>query len=118
MSCKTILIVEDEKDIRDTYALALEIEGYTVVCAANGKDGLDLLPRTQGPCLILLDLMMPVMNGWEFLKAMRKNDVLAVIPVVVVSAFGELAKCENIENILKKPIELDTLLNIVKKYCG
>jgi CheY-like chemotaxis protein len=118
MSCKTILVVEDDKDIRDMLALALETEGYSVVRSANGREGLDLLGNASGPCLILLDLMMPVMNGWDFLKAMRKDDILTIIPVVIVSAFADQVEGENVQGIMKKPIEFDALLNIVKKYCG
>lgn len=118
MGCKTILVVEDDKDIRDMLAFALEVEGYDVARAANGKEGLDLLPNMSGPCLILLDMMMPVMNGWEFLRAMRKDDILAVIPIVIVSAFSEQLLDEDVQSVMKKPIDLEALYKIVKKNCG
>lgn len=116
-SCKLILVVEDDVDIRNMLALALEVEGYNVACAANGKEGLEVLEKVVSPCLILLDLMMPIMNGQEFLKVMRKDDILAVIPIVVVSVFSDQAKDENVQGIMKKPIDLETLLNTVRKYC-
>jgi len=118
MSCRKILVVEDDEDIRNMLMLALEIEGYSTVGAANGKEGLDLLPKMSGPCLILLDLMMPVMNGWEFLQAKRKDNVVSVIPVVIVSAFTDQAEGEEVDGVLKKPIDFDALLRCVKQHCG
>jgi CheY-like chemotaxis protein len=85
MACRQILVIEDNADIRKLLMLTLESEGYCVVGAADGREGLDVLARISGLCLILLDLMMPVMNGWEFLRAKQKDGVLAVIPVVVIS---------------------------------
>jgi CheY-like chemotaxis protein len=119
MNCKTLLVVEDDDDIRDSLVLALEAEGYTgVVGASNGKEALELLGTVPRPCLVLLDLMMPVMNGWEFLHSMRNNDILAVIPVVIVSAFSEQIKNENVQGVVKKPFELEALLRIVRSFCG
>jgi CheY-like chemotaxis protein len=117
MSCNTILVIEDDKDIRDMLALSLEVEGYQVTRAANGKEGLEVLRTAPNPFLILLDLMMPVMNGWEFLQAMRKDDALAGIPVVLVSAFSDQIQNEDVQGIISKPIELDVLLKIIEKYC-
>jgi CheY-like chemotaxis protein len=90
--CKRVLVVEDEDVIRETFGLALELEGYKVFTAANGKEALDLLSKIPAPCLILLDLMMPVMNGWEFIEAVQKDASLSTIPVVVVTAYGDQAK--------------------------
>lgn len=115
--CKSILIVEDEKDIRDTLQQVLEIEGYHVVTAANGREGLERLTKLPQPCLILLDLMMPVMNGWEFLKAHRENDIFATIPVVIVSAVGEAGQPTMASGFIKKPVNLDALLKFVHYYC-
>lgn len=116
--CKDILVVEDDEGIRDTLKLALELEGYTVTTAANGQEGLDVLPTMPTPCLILLDLMMPVMNGWAFAEALRADMVLAPIPVVVVTAFAEkAARVAQARAILKKPIDFDSLLRLVKQFC-
>jgi CheY-like chemotaxis protein len=118
MGCRTIVVIEDDDDIRNMLMLMLESLGYCVAGAANGREGLEVLSAAQGPCLILLDLMMPVMNGWEFLQAKREDDVLAVIPVVIVSAFSSQAKDENVEGVLKKPIDVQALLQFVKQYCA
>jgi CheY-like chemotaxis protein len=118
MARKQILVIEDDADIRECLMLMLESEGYRVAGAADGREGLDVLAGMSGPCLILLDLMMPVMNGWEFLQAKRKDDILAVIPVVVLSAFGSDGRGEQVEGILKKPVDVDALLAFVRKHCG
>jgi CheY-like chemotaxis protein len=113
-----VLLVEDDIDIRQTLAEILLIEGYEVVTATNGKEGLQLLRESvQPPCLILLDLMMPVMNGWEFLEFRKGDQALATIPVVVVSARGERKSPEGAEAYIKKPVELINLLTTVKQYC-
>jgi len=117
MDCKWILVIEDEKDIRETIQQVLELEGYQVLTAINGKEGLQILSENTKPCLILLDLMMPVMNGWEFLEAQKGEVVLATIPVVIVSAAGERAKSAGASAFIKKPVELESLLRIVEKYC-
>jgi CheY-like chemotaxis protein len=112
-----IVIIEDDPDIRDTLCLALEFEGYTVLSASNGKEGIDLLARCKAPCLILLDLMMPVMNGWDFLNERRDNETLAPVPVIVVSAFATDQSDRSVQAYLEKPVELETLLQMVSQYC-
>lgn len=116
--CSTILVVEDDEDIRDAMRMALELEGYEVVGASNGKEGLEQLSHMNRPCLILLDLMMPVMNGWEFAEAMGANDVLATIPVTIVTAFPDRVGPLRNMPLIKKPVALDTLLTAVRSYCG
>jgi CheY-like chemotaxis protein len=120
--CRSVLLVEDDPDIRASLEEALEWEGYRVVTAANGRDALARLPRMARPCLILLDLMMPVMNGWEFADALEKNDRLAAIPIVVVTAFADQAgdKKSSIGTgeVVRKPVDLDVLLRLVRRYCG
>ena len=115
--CRNILIVEDDLDILDLMKQALEIEGYTVDTATNGKEGLEILDRIQVPCLILLDMMMPVMDGWAFLQTKKHADVLASIPVVIVTAAGDNAKSADAQGFMKKPIDLNALYATVKKYC-
>lgn len=117
-SCQSILIIEDDEGIRSTLRLMLELEGYTVLVAENGKEGLEILPRMQRPCLILLDLMMPVMNGWEFMQALEKDMILATIPVVIVTAYGSRGIETKAQGLIKKPVKLDELLSLVKRYCG
>jgi len=118
MQCRSILIVEDDESISSTFKLALEFEGYSAFTAINGKEGIETLPNMPRPCLILLDLMMPVMNGWEFLDAIGENTALASIPVVVITAFEDKAKSIRAEQIVRKPVDLEHLLAVVRKYCG
>lgn len=113
---RSLLIVEDDPAIREALQSVLESEGHTVHAAANGQDALILLRRIPRPQLILLDLMMPVMSGWDLLGKLRADPELSGIPVVVVSAAppkGELAA----SRVLKKPIEVNTLLRVVEELC-
>ena len=114
----SILVVEDDPDIRETLRDVLEIEGYEVTTAEHGKDALDKLARMARPCLVLLDLMMPVMSGAEFLAVLRKDEVLSTLPVVVVSAWPkEAAKVRDAQGFVKKPVDLDALLRLMGQYC-
>jgi CheY-like chemotaxis protein len=120
--CESILIIEDDDSIREMIQFALESEGYTVQGAADGQAGLKLLHEIESPCLILLDLMLPIMNGWEFLEKLRKQpeNMLATIPVVITSAAGDRAAtaAQKVQGYIKKPINLELLLKAVTKYCG
>jgi CheY-like chemotaxis protein len=118
--CSNVLIVEDDKDIREAIADALALENFRVTTARNGKEALDLLlnsPHSWKPCFILLDLMMPVMNGWEFLLIQRAHPELSQIPVMVCSAIADRAKYPGIVDYLQKPIDLDRLIALVQKHC-
>ena len=116
--CETILVVEDDAAIRETLRDALDLEGYKVEVAEHGGVALEKLKVLPRPCLILLDLMMPVMNGLEFLEACRKDDTLVTIPVIMVTAFDTLAReAVGTAGIVKKPIDLDRLLEFVHEYC-
>lgn len=118
MKCNNVLIIEDDRDIRESLQLVLETEGYSVKAAANGHEGMEMLKRINRPCLILLDLMMPVMNGWEFLQARSQDIMVASIPVVVVSAATDRLKEAKADGALRKPVEIDALIKIVEGYCG
>lgn len=114
---KTILFVEDDADIRDTLADVLEEDGYTVKSAGNGQEALDLLHGGLRPSLILLDLMMPIMNGWQFRAAQIKEPDLAAIPVVVVSAGANIEQSAAglaATGFVKKPVVLEQLLTAVR----
>jgi CheY-like chemotaxis protein len=114
-----VLIVEDDAEIRETLKEIIELEGYSVFTASDGQKALTMLRDTlKMPCLVLLDLMMPVMNGWELLKLREKDIALATIPVVVVSAAGERAKLAPATGFIKKPVDIEVLLNTVRQYCG
>ncbi len=121
---KSILIIDDDEDIRETIAQALELEGYTVHSAIHGQDGLKVLESLTGnyPGLIILDLMMPVMDGSQFLEFVHANkkDTFAKIPIVLASAkgnHGEHQHAKLASEVLKKPLDLDELYAVVKKYC-
>jgi len=110
-SSAAVLVVEDETDIRETLRDILEMEGYRVRCAANGREALDALAEMR-PGLILLDLMMPVMSGYELLQELGASDELSTIPVTVVSAVSDRAKVR-CASVLKKPVDIETLLHAV-----
>lgn len=100
-------------------SLALQLEGHTVRTAANGRDALTELERGPRPCVILLDLMMPVMNGWELRAAIARDPRLSDIPLVVVSAVtAEIARRLAASDYVPKPVDLDRLLDVVCEHCG
>ena len=121
--CRSILVIEDNDDIREAVSDILRSEGYDVHTAANGKEGVDLLPTLPAPTLILLDMMMPVMNGWQFLEAQRAQARMEDLRVVLVSAVSTDKALLNdqglaqVEGLLRKPIQLEGLLNVAGKYC-
>lgn len=121
MANKSIMIVDDEPDLRNTLKDLLEIYGYSVVTASNGKEALDLLRTEDAPCLLLLDLMMPVMNGWEFLEAFKttRRAEADEFPIVVISAAADVADVEQRYgcSIMKKPLNLQNLATMANQYC-
>lgn len=113
-----ILIVEDDVDTRETLRFLLEAEGFTVIEAGHGKAALECLARGPRPCLILLDLMMPVMSGFEFLRELRSNPAHDVTPVVVASAWGSEAETvEGAQGFVRKPFDLPDLFELVRRHC-
>ena len=114
----TIFIVEDDVDTREMLGRFLELEGYVVETAANGRQALDRLTTRLRACVILLDLMMPVMDGWQFRRAQVQNQTLANIPVIVVSAAGrERLQQIHADAYLSKPVDLDELLKQISVFC-
>jgi len=118
MSAHRVLVVDDDNDIRETIRDILLGEGYGVATAKNGRDALDVLDTMAAelPCLILLDLLMPVMNGVELLEHRKGDARLAHIPVIVVSA-GSMAKPPEGTVVMRKPVQLGLLLDAVKQHC-
>ena len=113
-----ILLVEDDSDLREATASALEESGYRVATAVNGLEGLEWLRDTEHrPLLILLDLMMPIMDGWQFRIEQRKDPALAAIPVVILSAMVN-ASMHDGDEAMQKPVKLKSLLALVARYCG
>ena len=115
-SVRTVLVIEDDYFIRETLKEVLECEGYRVWTAQNGRVGLEKLRHSPMPSLILLDMLMPVMGGREFLDELLKDDVLAPIPVVIVSANADISNAMGATAFIKKPVDLDMLLDIVQQY--
>ena len=110
----SVLVADDDEAIRQVIAEVLRDEGYDVVCAENGAQALQELHRAPHPDLVLLDLMMPVMSGWEVLEELQSDDELARIPVVVMSAMG----APGVSGHLAKPIDLDRLLDTVNRLAA
>jgi CheY-like chemotaxis protein len=114
----TVLIVEDDLDTREMLGRFLELEGYAVEAASNGRQALERLEEGARACVILLDLMMPVMDGWQFRREQVQNQALAGIPVIVVSAAGrDRLQQINADAYLSKPVDLDELLQQIRQFC-
>jgi two-component system chemotaxis response regulator CheY len=113
----TVLVVEDEADLRDMIRDGLELNGYAVVTAEDGQDALDKIGDIETVCLVILDLLMPVMNGWDFLQKLRQRSELASIPVVVHTSAPGPAPA-GVTLVLQKPVMFDRLLSTVREYCA
>lgn len=113
---RTILLVEDDSDLADALAEVLTMEGYRILYAPDGMAALALLVEAELPDLILLDLMMPKMSGWEFREAQLRDERLAKIPVVVLSATGERKRPIDAARIVRKPVTLEALLATVAEF--
>jgi CheY-like chemotaxis protein len=111
-----ILVVEDDEDAREAMVALLQMKGYRAVPAGNGREALDYLDRAVTPDLIILDLWMPVMDGWQFRTEQIKNPRLAEIPVIVVTALSDQVDVDANEVIIK-PVDVNRLLTTVGHYC-
>jgi DNA-binding response OmpR family regulator len=121
MPVHRVLVVEDDLEIRESVMEILEEHGYEPVGAQDGLEALDKL-REPGPppCLIILDLMLPQMDGKTFRQEQLRNPALASIPVVVISAFRDVslfAQDMQVADMLKKPFNLMDLLNVAQRHC-
>jgi CheY-like chemotaxis protein len=112
-----VMVVEDDSSLRESLVEALSDEGYDTVEAANGQEALELLEAGKTPCLILLDLMMPVMNGWTFLSQLRKDARFADLRVCIVSAVPANQVPTEAVCAFPKPVDLSALLGVVDTYC-
>jgi two-component system, chemotaxis family, chemotaxis protein CheY len=117
-----VLVVEDDPDVREAIREIVEYEGYEVAEASNGKEALEYLRVRPGPCLVLLDLMMPVMNGFDFLDAVARDPKLASLHVVILSAAARdrieaTVRAHGAKGYLTKPVQLETLVDTIKKFC-
>ena len=120
LSCASILVVDDDPDIRSSLTEILDNEGYRVAGARNGREALEYLRRPTLPSLILLDMIMPEMDGWLFRREQQKRPDLASIPVVILSSHGDVrdaALVLGVADYLRKPLRLESLLEIAERYC-
>ncbi len=117
-----VLVVEDDELIRESLVDYLADQGYQAVGAENGQDALEKLEANDPPpCLIVLDLMMPVMDGPTFREEQLRNPRLSDIPVVVMSAYRDVkveAKTMKASSCLSKPLKLADLLQVVRQHCS
>jgi CheY-like chemotaxis protein len=115
-----VLVVEDEPYLCDLIADVLEAEGHTARKASNGLDALQMISERK-PHLVLLDLMMPIMDGWEFMAELRANPAWRDVPVVVITAVYDVAKTQSITNasaVITKPFDIDQLSDVVRHYAA
>lgn len=118
---KPILIVEDDADLALSLAQALEEEGYLTTVARNGQEALELLRAGFRPALILLDLLLPVMDGWELRREQLQQSEWASIPVLAMSTGARPGRKErppSADGYLSKPMAISTLLKEVERLCG
>ncbi len=107
-----VLIIDDDQDIREALAIVLESEGYEVAAASNGREGLDQACGRH-PDVILLDLMMPVMDGWQFRAEQEKRPDIAAVPVVAISACGSRPEIGE-ARFIPKPCDIEVVLEAVR----
>lgn len=113
---RRILLVEDDADINATLREMLEEEGYEVIATPNGRAALEALEHLPAPCLVLLDVEMPWMDGYDFITHLRENPRHAEDPVVVVTASRRVPP--DAAEVLHKPFDFEVLLSAVQRYCG
>jgi DNA-binding response OmpR family regulator len=114
-----VLIVEDDADLREMMAQLLTLEGFAAATASNGREALTYLRTNAAPDVILLDLMMPVMDGWEFRREQQRDREMAGVPVIILSALDQPRGADLAgDAFLKKPLDFDRLLELIRRYCG
>ncbi|RKH65257.1 response regulator [Corallococcus llansteffanensis] len=111
-----ILIVDDEPEL-EVLARYLELEGYSVLTASNGEEGLLALASCRKPCIVLLDLMMPVLDGYGFLRRLNDDATLCGLPVFVLTASFPKEQMAGTVGLLLKPLHMEVLLEAVAPYC-
>jgi CheY-like chemotaxis protein len=117
-----VLIVEDDPDMRESMESVLTYAGHSIAAVADGAEALNWLSGNRPqPCVILLDLMMPGMNGFELRSRLRADPVLSAIPVLVLTGAGNLVDRKGAElhaEILRKPVDLKDLLAAIHRHCA
>jgi CheY-like chemotaxis protein len=115
-----VLLVDDHEEARDALAMLLRNEGFAVREASDGQEALDALYDGPRPCLVVLDLMMPGMDGWEFRRRQLRSPLFARIPTVVLSGHANLSAAASglsAHEVMTKPVVLGRLLELVRDYC-
>lgn len=118
MKPKPVFLVDDDETLLDALAGLLESEGYEVETARNGKEAIEKLAVTTPPGVILLDLKMPVMDGWQFLAARSAEASTPPVPVVLLSGLAFIPNAPGVADFLSKPIDPSRLLACVRRFCG
>ena len=113
-----VLLVDDDEALLDALAGLLESEGYEVETARNGKEAIEKLATIASPGVILLDLKMPVMDGWQFLAARSGDPAAPHVPVVLLSGLAFIPNAPGVADFLSKPIDPSRLLACVRRFCG
>ena len=114
----TVFLVDDDEALLEALGGLLESEGYEVVTARNGQEALEKLSKVTPPGVILLDLKMPVMDGWQFLEARAAESLAPKSPVVLLSGLAFIPNAPGIADFLSKPINPSRLLACVQRFCG
>jgi CheY-like chemotaxis protein len=116
---RSVMVVDDDEAIRASLQEFLEDAGFKVLTARDGAEALEMLKTTAPPGVILLDFMMPIMNGSQFLAAKRDYPHLRGVPIVILSAWIRewTGQAVGVDHVLTKPINTETLLDIVSRYC-
>jgi len=122
MAVREVLVIEDDSDLRESLSQALRDYGFAVTPASNGQQALELLRTGTRPSVILLDLMMPVLNGWELRDALREDPALAGIPQLVISAYMDEAEQHVLAlppgDCIRKPFPMRVLLEAIERHCA
>lgn len=117
---KTVLLIDDDADVRESLAELITEHGFKALTAKDGEEGIRIALEVR-PGLIFLDLMMPVMSGWDVRPAMKRIPELADTPVVVLSGVDDVhhqVTYLDVDGYLRKPVDVKILLEVVKGYCG
>jgi CheY-like chemotaxis protein len=113
-----VLLVDDDEDVRESIADLLRGRGYFVATAADGHAALRAIAAQDLPCIVLLDLVMPGMDGWQFVGVVQADPRMSAIPIVIASAHAATHAPTGTAGVLHKPFELDELFAVVEEHCG
>jgi CheY-like chemotaxis protein len=120
LSCQSILVIDDDVDTREALTEILADEGYDVTGVDSGQEALAYLREATRPSLILLDMMMPGMDGWQLRRELQKDPALAAIPVVILSAHDDVrdaALALGAADYLRKPLRAESVLEVAERFC-